>query len=439
MEAAKNMLQKGQPLLCEYIDFDKTNCYEYPKSIGWPVLIAIDFRIFGVDNWNAIALSVTLGSLSVFLVFLLAYLLLDSEGAALTAAFITALWPLHITWSATAETVVPSLFFVLLALVLLCVYFRTSENIVLLLASLALAITIQMRVENILALPLITLLFACKGFKKDMLRRNLWLALSPMVIGLLLYIPQLNLAVKSNNEIYKQAYFSAEQIAQNIGFGVRIVTLDTGFWLGLLVTGIALLGFFFLLRDNKRVALFLAAWFLLFFGFYLSFVRMQARMLMLPIISLVLLLGYFLHYVRRKSLATAVMMHVFLIFVLVFGILAIPEMPAYTLETRIPKIAQKIVPKDCYIIAEWPTVLMSTTDLRVVSTRNVMKPKVVENLINTACVLYFEDGYCLRNAISEPQGSQQRCLEIHSRYNLSEYARFKESNVTYTFYRMYKR
>lgn len=112
--------------------------------------------------------------------------------------------------------------------------------------------------------------------------------------------------------------------------------------------------------------------------------------------------------------------------------------PAYILETKIPELVEKQISKDCYTITEWPTILTSTTDLKVISTRTIIEnPAIIKNILNKiGCVFYFEEGFCLKYPISKPLGSRGRCIEMHEKYDLETYLEFREKEFVYIFYKV---
>jgi hypothetical protein len=445
METAKGMLASGKPLLNEYVDFGVQSQIVYPKSIGWPFLIAIAFRIIGISNLVAIDLSGVLGSLSVILVFALAYLLFSRADAALWSALVAALLPLHIVWSATAETTVPSIFFALLTLVLFMLCFKTQEFRMLFPAMAALAFALQMRIEYALLLVLVFAMFILFDPRpKNKLALRFLAPFLLLLIASSVTIPQLVLQRGLQEDIYHKSYFGLGLFSRNLGFGTGIVTSN----FSLMFIGVTALGLFMCLRQKRKALSFLAFWFALFFFFYLSFIKLQDRMLVLPLVSLTTLTGFGLSSLGKLGKGTGAMYLRIMIAGLFIGSLLFQigqeyhksrfERAPYVLETRMPEIAQRIIPGNCYVVTEWPTILSSTTDLKVVSTRNIVAyPEIVANLLDrTGCVFYFQEGYCLKEPIAEPLGSQERCALVHQNYKLDLYVEYKEKDVAYDFYRL---
>ena len=89
----------------------------YEKSYGWPAMLAVVFGTFGRSASLALLTSATLGVLTVPLIWLIGRRGAPSTpGAGVLAACAVAVWPVHVLWSATAETNVPCAFAALLGL-----------------------------------------------------------------------------------------------------------------------------------------------------------------------------------------------------------------------------------------------------------------------------------------------------------------------------------
>jgi len=176
MKAGKDMLQ-----------FNSVGWY--PKSIGWPFILSISFLIFGVSNWVAIFTTIFFGSLTVFTLFFLTYVLTKNQNVSLVSSLIFSLFAAHIRWSATAETNVVSLFFITSTLFFCFLYYRKGTVSLLWLSLTSLAFTSQIRPENhIFAfLFLIGLIL----FKPKKFRLNNYNFLLPWLVFLVLITPNL--------------------------------------------------------------------------------------------------------------------------------------------------------------------------------------------------------------------------------------------------------
>src|SRR3989338_8855761 len=185
---------------------------DYPKPIGWPVLLSIAFFFFGISNYTAIYTSTFFGAASVILIFLMTYFLFKNEKMALYSSLFLAILPIHIIYSASAETAIISSFFILatLASFLLCIKHREKS-----LAFLALFIflfTIQIRLENILLVILLGFLFYANSTKLKLKEGIIYLSYaSPfLLLSIFQYIQLRNFY---NNVYYRNlVFFSLKSI-----------------------------------------------------------------------------------------------------------------------------------------------------------------------------------------------------------------------------------
>ena len=115
MEAGKDMLQTG-------------NQGDYPKSIGWPFILTIVFGIFGINNWVALYASTLFGALTIFAMFFMSFIITKRKDLSLISALLFSLFPVHIMWSASAETNITSLFFILLTIFFCFLYYQNKKN-----------------------------------------------------------------------------------------------------------------------------------------------------------------------------------------------------------------------------------------------------------------------------------------------------------------------
>jgi hypothetical protein len=102
-EAAHNLLRRGALVLCEETPGGEA-CEPYPKSAGWPVILAIAFKLLGVREAVAFQTSAVLGALAAPLAAAVTRLAGGRWHHAWLAAAILAVHPLHVLWSGTAET-----------------------------------------------------------------------------------------------------------------------------------------------------------------------------------------------------------------------------------------------------------------------------------------------------------------------------------------------
>jgi 4-amino-4-deoxy-L-arabinose transferase-like glycosyltransferase len=449
MEAGKNMLQTG-------------NQGFYPKSIGWPFILRIMFGIFGISNWVAIYSCTLLGALTVFNMFFLAFIITRNKQLSLISALLFSLFPAHIRWSATAKTNVPSLFFILLTLFFCFLYYKNKKNSLLWLALISLAFTNQFRPENYV-FPILFLLgciiYDKKFFKNINLKFILpWLVLIILsfanIIQLLdLYLPTDWMASDTQGKITGSNWSFHNLIYNSFHYGVYIFNSE---FQPFIFSFFIFLGIIYMFFKQRKEELFLIIWFCLlwfvyFFSWFQTFggtdISPKGRFLMsfYPITVIFICYGILLikdlvspliknSLIKRSILPLSAI--VLIIFFIPYSIKASESYnsPSLKLETKIPELAEKDIPNNCVIIAHWPTVLKSTTNLNVIEIEKFLEEKELQKEIldNADCVLFFEDVFCSYHG-DEYKG---KCNNLKKNYDLEPYKSYTEENIKYTFYKI---
>jgi hypothetical protein len=149
-EAARNVLRKGALLLCEQARTGEV-CQPYPKSAGWPSLLVIAFAVGGVGEDTALRTTALLGALAVPAIAVLTRLAGGRWFHAALAASLLTFHPIHLTWSMTAETNVSSVTFLLLGLAGVLALSQTGSWAAVLLAAGGLGVAAAIRPELWLA------------------------------------------------------------------------------------------------------------------------------------------------------------------------------------------------------------------------------------------------------------------------------------------------
>ncbi|HUU02326.1 MAG TPA: hypothetical protein VM425_12860 [Myxococcota bacterium] len=107
LEIAGKISVGDRPELCR-ATWTGLECEAFPKSQGWPTLLAGAFLIGGRSETTAFTATRLLGILAVLLAAAGARLLGGKTRHVLAAAALGAVFPSHVAWSATAETAVPA-------------------------------------------------------------------------------------------------------------------------------------------------------------------------------------------------------------------------------------------------------------------------------------------------------------------------------------------
>ncbi|OGF24981.1 hypothetical protein A2227_08000 [Candidatus Falkowbacteria bacterium RIFOXYA2_FULL_47_19] len=454
MEAGKNMLFTGSQ-------------GHYPKSIGWPFLIFIVFLIFGVNNWTAIYASLFFGALSVFPVFLLSYALTDKKYLSLISASIFSLFPLHIFWSATAETNVASVFFTAMSMLFAFLYFREPSRGLFWLTMASFAFTAQIRPENYI-LPIVFLIWVFViqkkkifyGFKEilsdGLFSKTLHKYIGPLLFVLFLTAPNLiqvlhfNVSLNAYENVTEGAIikpnWSFDNLIKNtLNLGPELFqTFDE------LIVIFMIIGFYYMLKNRRKYAVLLVSWFLvLWFTYFISFLdvlggRSRVYLSFYPIFSILAAAGIWLAMDKARSLfrdappkaIPFLMMGMF--FLLLFLNIGpyIPRASAEkVLETRIPEFMKRDIPYDCMIISGEDVIIKSTTDFNSIATEEFLNLRDKDKFFSEhKCVLFFEDMYCFYRKGFTKKLSE--CRELKNNYLTEEFLTYQNDNIKYTFYKL---
>jgi len=257
MEAGKDMLQTG-------------NQGDYPKSIGWPFILGIVFGIFGINNWVALYTSTLFGALTIFAMFFMVFIITKRKDLSLISALLFSLFPAHIMWSASAETNITSLFFILLTIFFCFLYYQNKKNSLLWLSLVSIAFTVQFRPENYLLIPLF--IFGCILYDKSFFRKINFRFVLPFLVMLILSFANLVQVLdfqSSSNWIESDTYggktgdnWSASNLFQNsLKYGVNIFNNK---YQPIIISFLFVLGLFYMFHKQRKESLFLSVWFCFF-------------------------------------------------------------------------------------------------------------------------------------------------------------------------------
>lgn len=378
MEAGKDMLLTGSQ-------------GDYPKSIGWPFILRIVFGLFGISNWVAIYASIFLGALTIFNMFFLTFIITKRRGISLISALLFSLFPTHIRWSATAENNVVSLFFITLTIFFCFLYYRNKKTSLLWLSIISLAFTVQFRPENYIFIVLF--LLGCilyQSFKKLNLKFiTPWLILAILVLPNLIVVLDFKLSTN-----WMESDTLGQQTGSNWSFHNLIYNsshygsyIFNSKFQPIIFSFLFVIGLIYMLYKQRKEAIFLISWFCLigfvyFFSwfqtlgggtnilskirFFMSFYPITVIFAVYGILLIKDSLSKFKNYrINNKILPLTVIALV--IFFIPYSIKASSYFNSivHKLETKIPELAEKDIGDECIIIANWPTILKSTTNLNV--------------------------------------------------------------------------
>lgn len=167
-EIGQNMSDLRLAQVCNdgSVEYGRLQCSsaEYNKEpYGYPYLLGLAYRLFGVHGWIAFAFNNLVCALIAAGVGLLAGLLFEDWWSALGATLLVPLAPAQLQWTNTAAAEPSAELFTLLAVIGAVYFCRTRGRGALLLMAVSTAFAMNLRPESLLVVPLvglIVLLFA---------------------------------------------------------------------------------------------------------------------------------------------------------------------------------------------------------------------------------------------------------------------------------------
>lgn len=359
LEAARRLLERGALLLCHRTS-ETIVCDPYTKAAGWPVLLAGAFALFGAGSGVALVVSTGLSTVAIPLTAAVTRLSGGTWPHALLAALIVALHPLHVAWSATAETNSPSTTILLTGITGVLLLIRERSNAYTLLAAGGLGFAAAMRPEMAMALPpALIVLAGARARGRDLLFMLLGGALGATSVAASwgLYL--------SNSG---GTFLSPEHLLPNFR---RLLAAQEGGALTLFMLAASAIGCVALLRRHERtVVTLLAGTALLMAAVTVGYDRhifyprtvLGSIVLLAPLAALALPPRFI---VGAGLLAVA---------------LAVPGLRlvhavsvTQMLETRLVRaIAEHPLPSDAVVIAEWPTVVTAATGRTAMSAHDAI-------------------------------------------------------------------
>jgi hypothetical protein len=143
------------------VEYGRLECSigEYNKQpYAYPHLLSVGYRLFGVREATAFAVNALAMAATVFAVYLFTWVLFDDRMAAWFAAFVMALTPQQIVWSATAAVEPTASLACVAALLCAALFLRSRTTLALAATACSAAYAIQFRPESPLVLPVIAML-----------------------------------------------------------------------------------------------------------------------------------------------------------------------------------------------------------------------------------------------------------------------------------------
>ncbi len=277
---ALNILHSGNALMCEYGTRYVQKCLVGQLGFdpgGWPLLIAVAFRLFGTSNATTYNLELLMGALSIIAVFLISSILTERRELAVLSTAVFALIPELYIWSKTlANPDMPFMAFATITTLLFLIFLRKTNRKTLLPFAFCLVFTIYLRVQALLLVPLFLLLFLTLSNNtiKETFRTRAKLLFATLfsdsglipilAVFLILIVPQLYTMLATAGELKANAAFYLYPNTPTFSASYILPTLsaNTSFLLGLLrnypivflpnITALAIIGTAFLVLQKKR-------------------------------------------------------------------------------------------------------------------------------------------------------------------------------------------
>jgi len=458
-DIGNSIATEGRTILCNYGTPEK--CEEgilNKEPTGYPVLLAIVYFIFGTSETVTFALSMVVAVLSIFLVFLLTYLLFENERVALYASLLFALFPSHMVWSASVGVELYSIFFILLTLVLFMVYLKTENLRILMFSVTLLVFAVQVRHENGLFIPLFGVMFLLFG--KNQLRNlanyKFWI---PWLVLLLLLAPHLSHMLYANKT---DTWGAPEGKRFGLEYAERQFTENAGFFYDnskhpWIFAAFALIGIIYSFKDRKKALASLLLWFVPFFILFLFFYAGGVNSggighrFSLNYATPILILGGYGLFVVESLLKKFVRYEAFVVLILVAtclvslypleGFITVPDHQAFRARENhdFAYLMRDKIDDSCYILSHNPSMylVMGKNSLQTWYGQN---NEVMKRIFNKTDCVIFEDGFwCLyepyRNSVCKNMHDKYQLTEI-ARWNIRGYTFERGMNESFAFYRV---
>ncbi len=421
------------------------------KSTGWPFIISLSFFFFGKDNLVAHYASSVLGVLTVFNIFCLSLLLFKKEKIALWSAFLFSLIPVHIAWSGSAETAVPSVFFVTLALFFSLLYFKQKTGSLLWLSLFAIVFAAQVRMENYFLLPLFLLglfIFKVNPFEKDSFK-SVFIKIASVGLILIMSLPNLinnlNLYLFNNwNTIDTGQYAPNWGVSNFIYNWIRQGShLLDGEYHPLIFSIFLILGIIYAIKKNKRALIFLGAWFLIFFFIYFVSwpgLNPKSRLFINFYPITVIFAGSGIYFVnnlikheRFKKILTLILIIVILLSFLpcigkVIG--KINFLHQARMEAEIAHLAAEHLSDDCLIVSNLPVMISGVIGSKVIESDYFLDQMDIDPtpFKTKECLLFFKDYTCDPGMSFNPKW-QKNYKRIEKDYKLTPFLIYHKDSL----------
>lgn len=268
---ANSIATENKNILCNY--GTPTKCTEgilNKDPSGWPFFVSLFYKIFGTSEELAFEISSLIGTISIFLVFLVVFMLFRyyedrREHIALSSALLFALTPAHINWSGSVATEIPFTFFSLLTVLAYLLYFRNEKFKSHLLGASLLAFTVQIRPEGVLFIS--TIVFSFLLFERKLSKKltdyKFWIPFALLFILIIPHLIHLYSHMGGSWGAPSGKKFGLEYAPHNLS--ANTIFWFTGDMHPVFFTILSLIGISYLFAKEKSIFLLMAFWFISYF------------------------------------------------------------------------------------------------------------------------------------------------------------------------------
>ncbi|MEO5360689.1 MAG: glycosyltransferase family 39 protein [Nitrospirota bacterium] len=271
LNIGQNIAYLGRASMCN----DGDNIYgvykcsvdEFNKQpYGYPFLLAMAFRLVGSSEALGHLLNNIFFSASAVVVFLIARNLFGDIRVSLCSSLIYVLIPHNIIWGNTAAVEPSTALFTGMTVMALLHFLKEKTMSALFLFSALLPLSLQFRFESILILPVLLMLIVLNDWK-ILKTREFYLFMALSLVLALAHMLQLY-TVRGDSWGASGAKMSLSFMLHNLKTNGMFYLDDKRF--PMIVTLLFAVGVFYR-RDYLRERLVIAAWFVLFWGVFLTF------------------------------------------------------------------------------------------------------------------------------------------------------------------------
>jgi len=411
MESARQMFLSGKLSLCQVGNLE--SCVQrahYQHPIPFPAVIPFFYFLIGIGGIQAQFVNLFFGVATVLLTFFIAFLLFRKVNIALWSSFFLSLMPLHLLHSTSANYDAFSVFFITLTVLSFLIYLSRNDNKSLLLAIFTLAYTIQVKMEFLNLLLLVSsLLFL---FRSKVKINKFYL------IFIILIIPHVFFIANNYGEFYNIASTTTVDTIHifrmdNIKAGLIYVK----FWFNfqhIIFTLLAIIGAFLINKYTKQI-LFLLVWifsFLTIYMFYWNNGDLRYILVLTPAIAI--LAGVGVNYVLscRKNILKIILSLFVILFTLANASIFVdwPPISVSHKEIIFIKYFDEVIDESGFITTSTPFLINFILDRDAVISGAINSLR--ELLRNGAKIYFYENVFCFGAMDSD------HCKNIHETFDL---------------------